>query len=245
LLDGIPAGHQVLVIEGKSADSTGLRYGRFTVAVEVRQGKITPLGYTIWMTPLDPAGNTTIESPLKRETTITNPNIPGLEVRLPAGTVIHSASGAVVDHLNLTAIPTDRSPFPLPLFGGDVPTYFTIQPGGAYLNKGAQIIYPNWEHEPPGQRVEFWNYDATNQGWYIYGHGTVSANGQQVIPDPDVRIWEFSGAMQTGNHEPGHPGCPGCAPSGDPVDPASGLFQYTHTDLKLEDSLMPLTLSRT
>ncbi len=247
LLDGLPAGQHVLVIDGETADEHSLQYGRFTAGVEITHGKISPLGYTIWMTPLEAAGEKTIPESSKHETVLTNPHIPGLEVRLPAGTVVRSSTGALVRKVNLTAIPVDRPPFPLPLFTTDVPTYFTVQPGGAYLSKGAQIIYPNWGHLPPGQRVEFWNYDPTGRGWYVYGKGTVSANGQQVIPDPNVRVWEFTGAMISSELEP-----PKVAPvdgasvnAGDPVDLATGLFVYQHTDLSLPDSLMSLALTRT
>ena len=47
--------------------------------------------------------------------------------------------------------------------------------------------------------MDFWNYDPSDKGWYIYGKGSVSANGKQVIPDPDVRVWEFTGAMISGD----------------------------------------------
>ncbi len=247
LLNRLPAGHQELIIDGESADHAGERYGQFTVGVELVKDKTTPLGYTIWMTPLDPAGNTKIQEPVKRETTLTNPTIPGLEVRLLAGTVVRSASGALVRKLNLTAIPLDRPPFPLPPFISGIPTYFTVQPGRAYLSKGAQIIYPNWGHLPAGQCVDFWNYDPGDKGWYIYGKGSVSANGKQVIPDPDVRVWEFTGAMISASGEPpaSGPVSGASANAGDPVDLASGLFVYEHTDLQVPDSLMPIALTRT
>ncbi len=247
LLTGLPAGHQVLIIDGEAADRSGERYGQFTVGVELAKDKTTPLGYTIWMTPLDPAGNARIQSPLKHETTITNPKIPGLEVRLPAGTVVRGASGAIVHKLNLTAVPLDRPPFPLPPFISGIPTYFTVQPGRAYLNKGARIVYPNWGHLPPGQRVDFWNYNPSDKGWYIYGKGSVSANGKQVIPDPDVRVWEFTGAMISGTGEPPLDGPVNGASTdaGDPVDLATGLFVYQHTDLDVPDSMMPVSLTRT
>ncbi len=246
LLVGLPAGHQILVIEGASADYGRERYGRFTVGVEVAADKVAPLGYTIWMTPLDPAGDRKIPATLKRETTLTNPHIPGLEVRLPAGTQIHSADGRAVRHLNLTAIPIDRTPFPLPFTDG-IPTYFTVQPGGAYLNKGAQIVYPNWGNLPPGQRVDFWNYDPADRGWYIYGEGSVSKSGRQVVPDPSVRVWEFTGAMITATGKPPNSGpCQGqCPEEGDPVDLATGLFVYSHTDLEIPDTTMPVALTRT
>jgi RHS repeat-associated protein len=247
LLSGLPAGHQVLIIDGESADRGRERYGQYSVGVELVKGRTTPLGYTIWMTPLDPAGDARIQSPVKHETTLTNPRIPGLEVRLPTGTIVRSASGAIVHRLNLTAIPLDRPPFPLPPFISGIPTYFTVQPGRAYLSKGAQIIYPNWGHLPPGQRVDFWNYDPSDKGWYIYGKGSVSANGRQVIPDPDVRVWEFTGAMISSSGEPALSGPVSGASTnaGDPVDLATGLFVYQHTDLAVSDSLMPIALTRT
>ncbi len=246
LLTGVPAGHQVLLIDGKTADRRGEHYGQFSAGVDLVKGKTTPLGYTIWMTPLDPAGNKTIPAVIKHETVLSNPRIPGLEVRLPAGTTVRSATGGVVRHLNMTAIPLDRTPFPLPLFVTGIPTYFTVQPGGAYLSKGAEIVYPNWGHLPPRQRVDFWNYDPTDKGWYVYGKGSVSPDGKQVIPDPSVRIWEFTGAMITSSHAP-----PASGPlngesttAGDPVDLYSGLFVYQHTDLQVPDSLMPVALTR-
>ena len=109
--------------------------------------------------------------------------------------------GALCRTLNITAIPVDRPPFPLPFFS-EVPVYFTVQPGRAYLSKGAQIVYPNYGHLRPGARVDFWNYDPAGRGWYIYGEGTVTPNGKQVVPDPGVRVWEFTGAMITKTPKP-------------------------------------------
>ena len=94
--------------------------------------------------------------------------------------------------------------------------------------------------------MDFWNYDPSDKGWYVYGKGSVSANGKQVIPDPDVRVWEFTGAMISGTGEP--PGGPlngASTNAGDPVDLATGLFVYQHTDLDVPDSLMPVSLTRT
>ena len=115
--------------------------------------------------------------------------------------MIHDAAGHAVKKLNISAIPVDRPPFPLPPFVS-VPLYFTIQPGRAYLSKGAQIVYPNWTHLPPGQRVDFWNYDPNDRGWYVYGHGSVTPDGKQVMPDPGVKVWEFTGAMISSSPTP-------------------------------------------
>ena len=242
LLTGLPAGHQVLIVEGSAIGAQ--RYGTFTIGVQIAAHKETTLDAPIWMTPLDPAGNHRIASPTRGRVTITTPRIPGLEVRLPGGTVIHDATGHIVRNLNITAVPVDRPPFPLPFFV-EVPVYFTVQPGRAYLSKGAQIIYPNYTHLRAGSRVAFWNYDAGGRGWYIYGHGSVTPNGKQVVPDPGVRVWEFTGSMITGSPSPPAAGsAPGGPPKGgDPVDLSTGLFDYTRTDLVLPDTI-PIVIER-
>jgi RHS repeat-associated protein len=271
LLDGVTAGHRVVVIDGRSANRAGVTYGQFEYGFDVAGGRTNALDFPIWMTQLDHAGDSRVAAPTRRDEVLTNPKIPGLEVRIPNGSLIHDASGHLVRDLNLTQVPVDRAPFPLPKFV-DAPTYFTVQPGRAYLSKGAQIIYPNYAHRPPGQRVDFWNYDAKSKGWYVYGRGTVTPDGKQVMPDPGVRVWEFTGAMINGSPappivgphsygpppggnfgpQPGHPGpwvgppCP-CGPppsGGDPVDLATGLFVHHQTDMYLPDTI-PVELTRT
>jgi RHS repeat-associated protein len=243
LLSGLPAGRQVLVVEGDAVPG-GKRYGRYETGVELTANRTTTLQYTIWLTPLDPAGDYRIASPIKHEVRLRTPQIPGLEVVLPAGSVITNAAWKVVHDLNITAIPTNRPPFPLPAFVS-VPVYFTVQPGGAWPSKGAQIIYPNWDHLPPGQRVEFWNYEASKRGWYIYGEGTVTPNGKQVVPDPNVRVWDFSGAMISSTPTPPANGPKGGNPTGgDPVDLQTGLYVYRKTDLTIPDTI-PIVIEHT
>lgn len=154
--------------------------------------------------------------------------------------------------MSITPIPVDRPPFPLPT-GVDVPIYFTIQPGGAYIYtsgsygpKGAWLVYPNYRQAPPGAAIPFWNYDADDKGWYVYGYGRVDAGGRQVRPDPGVVLYEFTGAMlgtRTRTPPPTGP-TPGTPDDGDPVDLGTGLFVMTKTDLALPD-VLPLVLTRT
>ena len=246
LLQPIAAGHQVLIIDGRTANTPARKYGIFRVGVDVTGGKTDVLGYTIWMPRLDVEHAVDIQAPTNNEVAITNPDIPGLELRLPANTLIRDLDGNTVTNISITPIPVDRPPFPLPP-GINVPIFFTIQPGGAQvIPPRARVIYPNYTNERPGSRIDFWNYDPTEKGWYIYGQGTVTPNGKQVIPDPGVVIYEFSGVMiNTGESPPADAPVPcDTCESGDPVDLSTGLFTYKKTDLFLPD-VIPISLERT
>jgi RHS repeat-associated protein len=220
------------------------------------------------MPRLDTASIVTIPSPITEEVVLTTRHIPGLEVRIPPGTVITDEDGQVVTSIGITPIPVNRPPFPLPR-GVDVPIYFTVQPGGAYIAPhGARLIYPNYRNKPPGTRTTFWSYDPEAKGWYIYGQGTVTPDGRQVVPDPAVAVYEFTGAMINDpeytppeSGPPPHPdqkppdssptpeggGSPIPEPNpddGEPVDLSMGLFVLEKTDLFLPDTL-PIMLTRT
>ena len=253
LLAPVPAGHQVMLIDGGTASTSSATFGVFEVEIEVVTAKTNILPYKIWMPKLDTAHAITIPSPTKTETVITNPRLPGLELHLPPSTVVYDHHWKAVTQVGITPIPLDRPPFPLPE-GIAVPIYFTIQPGAGYVEvqdpkqpRGGWLVYPNTYHSPPATRYDFWNYDPGQSGWYIYGHGTVTPNGKQIAPDPGVLIYELTGAMVA---SPSLAPATGPAPGscggtdGDPVDCGTGLFVWQKTDLFLPD-VIPITLTRT
>ena len=235
-------------MSGTSANRPGKTYGLFEVGYPITAGRTVTLPFTIWMPRIDTAHAITIASPTTQETVITTPHIPGLELRIPPSAVIRDHEGQVVREISITPIPVDRPPFPLPN-RTEVPIYFTIQPGGAYVHvygkggvKGARLVYPNYTGQKPGALMDFWRYDPEDDGWGVYGKGTVDAAGRQVVPDPGIGIYEFTGAMITTLGSP-----PGEGPKGpfggDPVDLSTGLFLYEKVDLFLPD-LLPIALTR-
>jgi RHS repeat-associated protein len=253
LLAGLAPGHQELVIDGRGANTNNRAYGVFVVGVDVMDSETTVLPYTVWMPRLDTANYVTISSPATEDIVLTTPRIPGLEVHIPAGSVIRDLEGNVVTELGITALPQDRPPFPLPE-GKRLPVYFTVQPGGATIEPfGARVIYPNVMAVAPGTRVDFGHYDPARDGWYVYGRGTVAADGRQVVPDPATTLWSFTGSsipLPCDANCPPPPPEPspcmslGCEGVNDPVDISTGLHTVTATDLTLPD-LIPLRLART
>ncbi|ATO85126.1 Teneurin-3 [Actinoplanes sp. SE50] len=246
-ITGLPSGRHKLHIDGHAANRAGRRYGVFEATVDLVADTANVLPFTVWMPELDTAHEVRVASPTTREVVLTNPKVPGLEVHIPAGTVIRDENGAVVRRLGITAIPPHRPPFPLPHLGVHAPVYFTVQPGGAYLwPRGARIIYPNHSRLPARQKVEFWSYEPGGRGWHVYGHGQVSPDRRQVEPAPGVGVYEFTGAMFNAGNLPPDVGPPpgGCSQAGDPVDCATGLFLHSETDLRLDD-VLPIGLERT
>ncbi len=257
LMPGITAGHHVMYIEAETANSKTQVYGLYRVGVDITAGRTNVLNYTIWMTPLDTQHVVTFPSPTTSEVVVTNPEIPSLELHIPANTVVVDAWGRVINHLGITPIPMNQPPFPLKA-GVVFPVYFTIQPGGASFvttstawtpaessPKGAQIRYQNYPNAAAGAKFDFWNYDPFQKGWYVYGRGRVSNDRTTIIPDNGTQIWSFDGAMVSlpGNAPPTGPK-PGNPTDGEPVDLQTGLFIYTKTDLVLSD-VIPLVLTRT
>jgi RHS repeat-associated protein len=245
-----PSGWKELVIEGATANRGRRKYGRFEVAAQIVGKKSVALPYTIWMPALDTKNAVRITSPTVKETVITTPHIPGLELHLPPHTTITDHDGRPVREISITPIPVEQPPFPLPT-GVKVPVYFTVQPGGAYVSaksygdgrKGAWLVYPNYNSQPVGTEHQFWHYDPEEKGWYVYGMGKVGPNPLQVTPNPDVALYEFTGAMINGPQQPGTPG--GNGPTdGDPVDLSTGQLTTEDTDLFVRD-VIPLSLTRT
>lgn len=250
----LSSGPHELWIDGRSSNGQGASYGTFKASVDITAGKTSVLPFTIWMPKLDVANATRIPSPTTSDIVVTTPRIPGLELRLPAGTVISDEDGRIVREISITPIPLDRPPHPLPA-GVDVPVYFTIQPGGAYVavtgssseRRGAQLIYPNYRGYPAHAPMEFWHYQPRERrGWYVYGGGAVAADRRQIVPAAGVFLYEFTGAMVA---QPSLAPSTGPSPGdagydGDPVHLGTGLFVLTNTDLQLPD-VLPIAVTRT
>ena len=260
LLSGLQSGRPTLTIQGHTASRPGKMYGTFDVQVDVAASKTTVLPYKIWLPVLDEQNAVALPIPTHRELGVTTPRVPGMEVRIPSNAVLRMPPGAHHSHgmkrqeltsVSITPMPADRPPFPLPPGVNDV-LLFTLQLHGAKVEgprgekrPGLRIVFPNYKNLPAGARVDFWNYDSGGPGWYMYGHGTVTPDRRQVIPDPGVELQSMHCAsfMDSGGAGSG-PAFGGGAPCCDPIDMSTGLFIYEKTDLVLPD-VIPILLSRT
>ena len=244
LLTDLRSGQRVFTMDGHTANRPGATYGIFDTSVTVAARQTNVLPYTIWMSKLDMANVVTFTSPTKGEVVLRTPKIPGLEIHLEPGTVLEDRDGRPVRQLGITPIPPDRPPFPLP---EPFAMYFTIQPGGVSLTRGARAVYPNVENAEEGKSWDFWSHEPEGGvGWYRYGKGRVRHGRQHIDPDPDTRIYKITvhGCCPLGEPGPLTGPAAGSPNGGDPVNLSSGLFVLEKTDLVIPD-VIPIVIQRT
>lgn len=248
LLTGIEAGHHELEIDA-SAPAKGGDHGRYEVGVDAVEGVTTAMPWTTWLTKVDTAHAVTLPADPKHEIVVTSPKLPGLEVHVPAGTHLTDSDGRRVTRLSVTRMPLERQPYP----GAPGMTLaWTIQPGNATVSgPGLQVVYPNLAHQLPGAGIDYVDHDAERPGlgWAVYGHGQVSADGSQIVPDATTRLHETYQLGVSYNPLCKYLGLfcprPGDDPNaGDPVNLQTGLFTFSRSDLGLPD-VLPVALTRT
>ncbi len=248
-LENVPVGQQILLVDGRTATAPSTFYPEVEAITDIVSGVGNVLPFIIYLPeintahpidlPVDVTGTTTVA------VTATTPLIPGLEVNIPIGTQIIDPDGNPVSQITITPVPPDRAPMPLPP-GIDAPLLFTIQPGGSSLSQPVPITFPNLNNALPGERADFYFFDVISQDWAIYGQGTISPDGRQIVPDPGVGLprfaWHFpapSIVVQVPDPTP----APAGPSAGDPVDMATGLFTLSKTDMVIPGRI-PIGLTR-
>ncbi|WP_051979009.1 RHS repeat-associated core domain-containing protein [Edaphobacter aggregans] len=253
LLQGVPTGPQMVMIDGRPASQPGRTYGQFMFRwiIPARSGTAV-LPFTIWMPELDTEHAIQIPVPTTQEIVATTPRIPGLEVHIPAGIRIRDLEGKEVHSISITPIPPDRPPFPLPA-GVTFPTYFTIQPDGATIEgtgqslvHGLKLVFPNPDNLRAGQPVDYWSMDPKTGGWMIYGTGIVSADQQRITPSANTELYMLScspAGNPPGTPPPTYPTPGNGTYDGEPVDLSTGMFVSRSLDFFLPD-VIPISFSR-
>lgn len=249
LLAGAPLGRQTLFVDGRPADDATRHYGQFEVGVTV-DGSGSELPYTLYLPRILERDRIQLPSPTTYDMVVTHPDMPGLEVNIPAGTVIRDRQGKIVTELAIVPTPADRAPYPVPV---NFAVYFSLQPGGASVQnvrsdqpQGITLTYPNYGRVPAGQRASFIAY-TPDDGWRAYGAGTVTPDGSQLKAEAGVRLTTLtSGSWDMDNRHPGDkdPAKPDGACCGDPVDLLSGTLVENVADVVLPD-VMPVSATRT
>lgn len=255
----LPKGHQEVYVDGSSANVGADQYGQFVVGVDIKPGQLNELPYLMHLPKISARDKIRIASPLKQDLVVGHPDIPGLELHIPKGTVIHDRKGRLVNEIAIVPTPVNRAPFPVM---ENHPMAFTVEPGASQVRgldpnarNGIRVYYPNYDNYSKGTEADFWIYDPTD-GWRVYGRGTVSKDGRHFVPEQGVALHETMGGMYSvpgGNgaselglapDNSGQCGCSGdAAVAGDPIDLKTGEFTHAETDLAIDD-VVPITVGR-
>jgi RHS repeat-associated protein len=247
VLANVPAGRDELFVDGGTANHGNVNYGRFVVGADVKAKVITHMPFVMYLPRILPRDEINLPTPTTREVVLTHPDMPGLELHIPAGAVFKDRDGHVLTHIALVPTPVDHAPFPLP---DNFPMYFTIQPGDAVLQgltpeaaKGIRVVYPNYGRAKPDTFANFWVYDA-KQGWQMYGKGHVTPDSRHVVPEPGVTLaWALGAGASFNSSNPPTPQKPNNCKAGQPIDLQTGILFHEWNDFAIND-VMPLTVTR-
>ncbi len=236
---GLNPGHYELFVDGSTAGGPGFEFGKFIIGADVEQNDMTELA-TVYLPKIRAADWIDVPNPVRQEIVVKHPNVPGMEVRIPKGTVLRERDGRLVTKIALIPIPLDRTPIPFPT---NAPVFVSVQPDSltvegltAGVTPGVRILYPNATLAKVGSRADFWKYDPSGKGWYVYGKGGVTADERQVAPDAGVESFDTIGFMFTPSGSAPDPtrkpggGCPSGGAPDPKTKPNEGKPKTTDSD---------------
>jgi len=251
--------NQLMSINGGPASTPGRNLPIIPYKVTIVAGQANTLGFVPHLHFQKTTGMVDISNS-GVERIVTEPELFGFQMRIPAGATITGWDGQVNTQISVRAVPMDRTP--LPMFPDDrysvtlFMDYFG-KPGGGTASEPIPITYPNDLGLAPGAKAELWYYDEAPDGsrpnqWAIYGIGTVSPDGSVVVPDIDPSTGKQFGQPRfccgatciavavafrpsSGSADP--------TSGGDPIDLATGQLTITKTDIVLPGR-MPITFTR-
>lgn len=256
ILVNIPAGKRTILIDGSTAMDSEGHFPTIPITADIIADKQNPMPFTPYLhrqknrnfVHINPA----------QDTILTDPELPGFEMRIPKGVHITGWDGKKNLKVSVRTVPTDRLPVkPLPKnsYVKTVYMFYFNKIGGGRPDQPIPIRTPNDLGLLPGEKAVLWYYDESPiegeapNDWAIAGTGTVTPDGKYIVTDPGVGIPKFCcGATAWGSPGGGLPSggkeCPLLAQAGDPVDLATGYFIHEQTDLFIP-GIIPVEIKRT
>lgn len=255
-----PLGDQLLLIDGQTASDEITKYPTIPHNITIVEGIVNRLPFQPFLhaqknvnfTAINPVG----------ETIVTDPDLPGVVLRIPAGVQIIGWDGQPNTRVSMRAVPVDRLPIPPPPVQGLTGTVYMFyfgKVGGGTPTEPIPFSVPNDAGLEPGEQAELWYFDESPipgeapNDWRLAGLGTVSADGTTLTTDPGVGIPRFCcGAAVWGIRLAKRYDQLAGATSqlqqavfgGDPVDLSTGVFMFSVSDLVVPGRI-PLVIERT
>lgn len=221
-LENLPAGKRTILIDGATAIDAIGHYPTIPISVDIAANRHNLMPFTPYFHRQKNRNFVNINP--AQDTVLTDTELPGFELRIPAGVKITGWDGKANLKVSVRTVPTDRLPIkPLPAnsFVRTVYMFYFNKVGGGKPDRPIPIKAPNDLGLLPGEKAVLWYYDESpNEGeapndWAIAGTGTVTPDGRYIVSDPGVGIPKFCcgatayGGSGSGSPPSGPPPCPG------------------------------------
>ena len=260
-----PTGTLVVLIDGFTASTGTAKYPTIPITMTIEEGISNALPYVPHFhaqkdynfTAIDPSVTTIVE----------DPELLNFQLRIPAGVDIIGWDGEPNTMVSVRKVPLDALPIPPPpssLQPKSIYMFYFGKRGGGVPTLPIPVTAPNDLGLAPGETAELWYYNESTDvseapnDWSLAGTGTVSEDGETISTDPGIGIPRFCcGAMLYAPRNPTgdsiNPETCRIASSdadtrngagGSSVDPATGSFVQSVTDLSLPGR-MPIAVTRT
>ncbi|HSF56835.1 MAG TPA: Ig-like domain-containing protein, partial [Candidatus Binatia bacterium] len=173
---GIPSGKQELIVNGRDAH-LGV-FAILAVSVNLIDGVLNDLDSPITLPDVDVESEVQVSSNFN--TVVTNPNLPGVELTILAGSARNADGTPFTGKLSINPVPDYGRPESRPeeLRPGMA---VTIQPAGIRFNPPALLTFPNVDAMPLGNELNLWSLSPDTGTFNIVGKSAVSADGQSII----------------------------------------------------------------
>lgn len=191
LLTNLPmscTGPQLIEFDGTTATSPAGKYAGVNLVFTLVLGQVTPSPVLVHLPRIDNVETFYVTQNAAANQSYSFTSIPGLSVTVYAGTTFTMADGTHPNPFPLAAVqvPVDR----LPDLKPNVPTMVRVfivafQPANTVASQPVAVSFPNVTNTPPGTDMVLMTLDPTHGTMVPYGTGAVSADGTQVVPDPD------------------------------------------------------------
>lgn len=250
-LDNIPAGKRVILMDGSTTVDND-HYPTIPITVEIAANQLNPMPFQPYLHKQK--GRNFVNINPAQDTILTDPELPGFELRIPKGVGITGWDGKRNLKVSVRTVPINRlpvKPVPKEVNARVVYMFYFDKVGGGVADAPIPLKTRNDLNLLPGEKAVLWYFDESPvegvapNDWAIAGTGTVTRDGKYIITDPGVGIPKFCCGATTWSAPANVPPTSNddCSKAGDPVDMYTGYFVHEHTDLVVP-GIIPVKITR-
>lgn len=248
-------GRQLVGYDGNTS-TDGEKYAGVNLAYTMVAGQITG-PELVHLPSISDAETIMVKQNATVDQTFSYATIPGVVVTVYASTTLTLPDGTQPDPFPMAAVlvPVDRLPdAPSPTTGTLRASIVAFQPADTTSSQPVSVSFPNVVNTPPGVNMELDTLDPIVGELVKYGTGTVSADATEIVPDPDpahpghrfgISHFDWHGPMAPAPNNSNPSPDPNSPNGGDPVDTATGLFNFTKVDIAFGGARGQVAIQRT